>query len=221
LSVHASRTCASEAETRQIGRTLGTLLRGGDVLLLEGALGAGKTMLVRAIAEGMGIETGAVASPTFVVVHEYTRSAPTFEQPSLIHVDAYRLHGPDELDTLGWDSVMQRVHDGAAALLVEWPERLGPRFRSGLAPAVVSLEHAGEHTRSLDLMLPDSWVSRSGIEDLLNRRATTCPITGETVPADSPTYPFSSERARLADLHKWFSGGYQISREAGDNEEEA
>src|SRR5690349_1051274 len=205
MTIDAPRTSGSPAETREIGLALGALLRGGDVVLLDGELGAGKTTLVRAVAEGLGLGTSAVASPTFVMIHEYThpRGQAGPDHPELIHVDAYRLSRADELDSLGWDEVMARAGGAApaAALVIEWAERLGPSFRPAREPARVRIEHAGEQRREFLFALPDSWRSRPGLEAVLARRATTCPITGERVEPDCPTYPFANERARLADLH--------------------
>jgi tRNA threonylcarbamoyladenosine biosynthesis protein TsaE len=223
MAIDLERRSTSESETRLIGLALGRLLRGGDVLLLDGALGAGKTTLTRAIVEGMGLSTSGVASPTFVMVHEYERGADApASGPGLIHVDAYRLRGSEELETIGWDRVLERVNSGQAAAIVEWAERLGPdagglATERGLAARAI-LEHAGEHERELRFELPEAWRERSGFEALSRREATTCPITGQPVAPDCPTYPFSSERARLADLHRWFSGAYQITRPANEQD---
>src|SRR5262245_47994123 len=100
MALTFTRKSGSEAETLLLGGALGSLLRGGDVVLLDGPLGAGKTTLVRAVAAGMGLDTGAVASPTFVVVHEYG--------DRLVHVDAYRLGSAEDLDSLGWDRLISR-----------------------------------------------------------------------------------------------------------------
>lgn len=205
-----SRTSRSEAETRLIGEAIGRLLRGGDAVLLDGPLGAGKTTIVRAIAAGMGIGTASVASPTFVLVHEYIRPGATPEHPSLFHVDAYRLTGPDDLDTLGWDQVLESLGTGRAAVVIEWAERLGRAVPENAAR--LRIEHVDETSREFTLETPDAWRGRPGFAALLAREATTCPITGAPVPPESPTYPFASERARMADLYRWFSGSYNISR---------
>jgi tRNA threonylcarbamoyladenosine biosynthesis protein TsaE len=219
MTISALRTLQTEVETRLMGLALGRVLRGGDVVLLEGALGAGKTTLVRAVVEGMGLDVSPVSSPTFVVVHEYRRGGAgggREDAPELIHVDAYRLRGAEELESLGWDRVLERIRGRRAALVVEWPERLAEP--PPVEPARVRLEHAGEFDREAALELPESWRGRAGLEEVLNRRATRCRVTGKLVPPDSPTYPFSSERARLADLHRWFSGSYQISRELSEED---
>ncbi len=97
------------------GRALGAALPRPVVITLSGDLGAGKTTLVRAICEGLGVsELGAVTSPTFSLVQEY-------ESPHgpVVHADLYRVRSERELDALGWDEMMTR----ASVLLVEWPER--------------------------------------------------------------------------------------------------
>lgn len=82
--------------THEFGRRLGSRLQAGDVVILVGALGAGKTALTKGIAAGMGIST-TVTSPTFVIARWHR---PDDGGPQLIHVDAYRLGGPGELDDL-------------------------------------------------------------------------------------------------------------------------
>jgi tRNA threonylcarbamoyladenosine biosynthesis protein TsaE len=113
----------SPNHTARVGGAVGALLRAGDVLALHGDLGAGKTNLVRGIAAGMGLDERQVSSPTFVIVNEYTaRASDARAEPvgPLLHVDAYRLSGPDDLDSVGWERVM----DGTAAVAVEWAERI-------------------------------------------------------------------------------------------------
>ena len=102
---------SSEAETIAVGRELGARLRPGDVVLLEGPLGAGKTAFARGLAEGLGGDGDAVSSPTFTIVQEYR--GPTVLQ----HVDLYRLTSA-EVDDLGLEDLMED-----SVLAVEWPDR--------------------------------------------------------------------------------------------------
>jgi tRNA threonylcarbamoyladenosine biosynthesis protein TsaE len=217
--MHFSRLTTSESETRLIGEALGRLVRGGDAVLLDGTLGAGKTTLVRAIASGMDLDTGPVASPTFVMIHEYGRPGVAAERPALLHVDAYRMSGPEDLDTVGWDRVLEELRAGRAAAVIEWADRLGSAAPAG---ARIRAEHVDETSRQFVFDVPDEWRTRPGVAALMAREATTCPVTGQPVPPDSPTYPFAHERARLADLYRWFSGSYTVSRDAteADFEEE-
>jgi tRNA threonylcarbamoyladenosine biosynthesis protein TsaE len=94
------------------GARSGRGLRGGDVLLLVGELGAGKTAFVKGLAAGLGADAGEVSSPTFTIVHEYRRRL------RLQHADLYRL-APREVDDLGLDDLL----DDRTVLAVEWAER--------------------------------------------------------------------------------------------------
>jgi tRNA threonylcarbamoyl adenosine modification protein YjeE len=134
--VNRTRTSASEAETISIGREVGQSLRPGDVVLLAGPLGAGKTAFVRGLAEALGCDPSAVTSPTFTIVQEYS-GAITME-----HVDLYRL-SPIEVDDLGLDELM----DGCV-LAVEWPDR----WRSAPTGAMlVTMELAGGDQRRITI----------------------------------------------------------------------
>ena len=104
----------SEDETAAVARAMAAGLRAGDVLLLSGNLGAGKTAFVRGLAEGLGIDPREVSSPTFTLVHEY-RSG----RLPLVHVDLYRLDRA-ELDEIGLDPDL--AAEGVVA--IEWAERL-------------------------------------------------------------------------------------------------
>jgi tRNA threonylcarbamoyladenosine biosynthesis protein TsaE len=101
--------------TRSIGVRLAGLLRSGDVILLTGDLGAGKTTLTQGIGEGLGVR-GPVTSPTFVIARVHPT---TVGGPALVHVDAYRLGGVDELDDLDLDAALDE-----AVTVVEWGEGL-------------------------------------------------------------------------------------------------
>lgn len=212
MTINFVRTSRSETETALIAAALGRVLRAGDALLLDGPLGAGKTTLVREVASAMKVDARAVASPTFVLMHEY----PGVEGgPGLIHVDAYRLRGDEELETIGWDTVSDRIQvRPSAVLIVEWAERLTEI--PGDSHASVRMDHVDPSTRELAFSLPNSWRGRPGLSELTGREATRCPMTGQRVEADSPWYPFASERAKMADLNRWFTGTYNISRDATD-----
>lgn len=101
------------AETIALGERLGKSLKAGDLVLLYGELGAGKTTLVRGLARGAGYR-GRVSSPTFALAHAYRGKRLT-----LHHLDLYRLKG-SELGELGLDELMR---DPRGAVVVEWPER--------------------------------------------------------------------------------------------------
>ncbi len=230
----------NEAGTIALGRALGRLLRAGDVVALEGELGAGKTRFVRGVCEGMGLDPAQVSSPTFVFVNEYEGREAGSGAAALRHVDAYRLRGgAEELESIGWD----RVVDGSAVVVIEWASRLGAgldaepalarvRIESGDSGAAtgdgstgrahLEAEAEGRGERMLVIDVPDSWASRPewdrfaaawGAKGRVPEGWARCPTTGKPVPPDSPTFPFIDEKARMADLGKWMTGTYTISRE--------
>jgi tRNA threonylcarbamoyladenosine biosynthesis protein TsaE len=107
------------ADTERLGRELGARLRAGDLVVLSGPLGAGKTVLARGIGVGLGVR-GPVTSPTFVLAREHPagpRGVP------LVHADAYRLDGLDELEDLDLDTDLVD-----AVVVVEWGEGLAERL---------------------------------------------------------------------------------------------
>jgi tRNA threonylcarbamoyladenosine biosynthesis protein TsaE len=112
---------ATAADTERLGRAVGARLRAGDVVVLSGPLGAGKTVLARGIGAGLGVR-GPVTSPTFVIAREHP-ALPGGRGVPLIHVDAYRLGGIAELDDLDLDTDLL-----AAAVVVEWGEGLAERL---------------------------------------------------------------------------------------------
>jgi len=131
---------ASPAATAAVGRRLGELLFPGAVVALVGPLGAGKTFLVRAIAEGLGMpDSRWVNSPTFVLMQEYAARLPIY------HFDTYRLKSEADFAALGVHEYFQ----GAGVCLVEWADRV-----EGVLPAEhlrVTLEPTGEQTRRVTL----------------------------------------------------------------------
>jgi tRNA threonylcarbamoyladenosine biosynthesis protein TsaE len=125
----------SPEETRRLGRELGKTLRAGDVVLLEGELGAGKTTFVKGIADACGV-TVAVRSPTFALMHRYRGN------PDVIHIDLYREKGASALDDLALDEAGE-----PAIVVVEWPKDLAaaawPNARR------IRFEHVDETTRRI------------------------------------------------------------------------
>jgi tRNA threonylcarbamoyladenosine biosynthesis protein TsaE len=108
-------TTRSESETRDLAARLAAMLSPGDVLLLRGDLGAGKTTFTQGLAQGLGIHAP-VTSPTFTLVQEYRGG-----RLPLTHFDLYRLDGPDEVFDLGFFDYLEQ----GGVVVVEWPERLG------------------------------------------------------------------------------------------------
>jgi tRNA threonylcarbamoyladenosine biosynthesis protein TsaE len=124
----------SEAETEEVGRQLAAGLPAGQVILLSGPLGAGKTALTRGLARGLGCDSAAVSSPTFTLIQEYPGPV------TLQHVDLYRLT-PIEVDDLALEDLLED-----AVMAVEWPERWP---RAPLDAIAVTIEPAGDTTRRI------------------------------------------------------------------------
>ena len=134
----ARTTTHAESETAAAGRRLGETLSAGDVVLLFGDLGAGKTVFVRGLAEGLGINSAEVTSPTFTLVQEYRAG-----RLPLIHVDLYRLNDPLEIDELGLDELA-----AGAVLAVEWGEKLPYPPADAIE---VRIAHAGGDSRTITI----------------------------------------------------------------------
>jgi tRNA threonylcarbamoyl adenosine modification protein YjeE len=125
---------ASEAETAAAGAELGRTLQAGDLVLLEGDLGAGKTAFVRGLVAGLGGDPAAVSSPTFALVQEYAARV------AVQHVDLYRLT-PVEVDDLALDELLE-----GAVMAVEWPDR----WHTAPEPAAhVSIARVDDATRRI------------------------------------------------------------------------
>ena len=127
----------SPEQTRRIGMRLGGALQAGDVICLQGDLGAGKTTFVQGVALGWG-SRDAVSSPTFIIVNVYRRG----DEARLFHMDAYRLDSTLEAEELDLDSMLAE-----GSLLIEWPERI-----DGLVPGEhlwIKLEHVDEEEREM------------------------------------------------------------------------
>lgn len=115
-------TTHSADETLALGRRLGAVLQGGDVLGLAGPLGAGKTWLVKGLAAGYGVAGERVVnSPTYVIVNEYRGRGPMF------HIDAYRLAAPGELEALGFAEMCS----AGGVVVVEWADKVAELMPPG------------------------------------------------------------------------------------------
>lgn len=154
-----------EQATASLGRALAAGMQAGDVLALNGPLGAGKTRLVRAIAERLGCVDQLVNSPTFVLIHEYDGAVPVY------HVDAYRLRDADEFLEIGGDEVL----NGDRACLIEW----GDRIASVLPPdhLRIDIEVVAETGRRFVLTAAGARSKRL-IEQLLPHRQVGVPPSG-------------------------------------------
>ena len=138
----------SVEETRALAETLGQELRPGDLVVLAGELGAGKTAFAQGVARGLGV-TEPVVSPTFMIVRQYEGRVP------LAHVDVYRLDRLQELHDLGFDELLDdRV------TLVEWGDAAGPLLPPDRLE--VRLEMAGEDEREIEVRpVGETWQARA------------------------------------------------------------
>ncbi|CRK59963.1 TsaE protein, required for threonylcarbamoyladenosine t(6)A37 formation in tRNA [Alloactinosynnema sp. L-07] len=137
-------------DTLDFGRRLGATLHAGDLVLLAGPLGAGKTVVAKGIAAGLGVQ-GRVSSPTFIIAREHqagTRGIP------LVHVDAYRLGGDlTELDDLDLDTELVE-----AVVVVEWGDGAAERLSDD--HLLIRLDRRPDDTRVATLEPHGTWTSR-------------------------------------------------------------
>ncbi|MBV7363488.1 tRNA (adenosine(37)-N6)-threonylcarbamoyltransferase complex ATPase subunit type 1 TsaE [Actinomycetaceae bacterium TAE3-ERU4] len=174
-------------ETRALGRGLAKLLKAGDLIMLSGGLGAGKTTFTQGIGEGLGVR-GRVSSPTFIVAREH----PCENGPSLIHADAYRITDLDDLETLDLDASLDE-----AVTVVEWgegkTEALSPdrleiqivRAQAGLAAektteGQIDLAQADDEKRSIILTPCSSRWETAALLDLGHLIGAEAKIITET-----------------------------------------
>lgn len=217
----------STDETLALGEALGRVLRAGDVLALDGELGAGKTCLVRGIALGLGIDPALISSPTFVLAHQYPPKGPL--GTPMVHIDAYRLSGAGDLDTIGYDA----LNDGHSVVVVEWASRVSqalvltgsPNSAQDDTLARVHIRSVGENEREFEAHLPASFASREewprldAIAVLAEADGNPrCAVCETMVLMSSDSAPFCSTRCRLADLNKWLTGSYVVSREVREDD---
>ena len=140
-----SLTVATAAQMRSLGRSLATVLRAGDLVILGGGLGAGKTTLTQGIGDGLGVR-GPITSPTFVIARVHPPAAPSATgalPPALVHADAYRLGSALELDDLDLDT-----DTAASVTVVEWGEGLAEGLAADRLEITITPDAAGESMAS-------------------------------------------------------------------------
>jgi len=127
----------SVERTIEIGKELGRGFKGGEVVCLEGALGSGKTHLVKGIAAGVGVDDyNSVNSPTFVLVNEY------YGRLDVYHIDAYRIESISEFEMLGFNDFI----GPGSVVLVEWADKVA-RAMDGVDCIKIEMQHAGQSKR--------------------------------------------------------------------------
>ena len=136
-----SITTRSAEETINLGETLGALLQPGDMITLNGDLGAGKTCLASGVGRGLHIE-GRVKSPTFALINEYEGKIP------LYHMDVYRLDSPSEIDDLGFEEYFY----GTGAVLLEWAQKIIDFLPKQRLDIVIEKDLHLENTRNIRLV---------------------------------------------------------------------
>ncbi len=148
--VNHSILTESEEQTFDLGRRFAEMLQGGDVICLDGELGAGKTCLVRGMAAGLGVSEHEVSSPTFAIAHVHAHPAGT-----MYHLDAYRLSGVEELESIGWDEM---VADGRGVIVCEWAKRIVDAMPS--RRILIELHHRSASEREVVLTFPEELSNR-------------------------------------------------------------
>lgn len=137
----------SDEETLEIGRDLGRSLEGGEVILLRGGLGAGKTLLTKGILDGLKFDIDEVTSPSFALVNLY----PT-EKFDVYHIDLWRLEGANPAAAVGLEEIFS---DENAVVIIEWPERLTslPEYKK---VQIIDISGDGDDDRRIRFSVPDS-----------------------------------------------------------------
>jgi tRNA threonylcarbamoyladenosine biosynthesis protein TsaE len=145
-------TLPTVEDTRGLGARLGAVLRHGDLVVLSGPLGAGKTALVQGIGAGMGVQ-GRIASPTFVIARVHP--AGTAGGPALVHVDAYRLESLDEVDDLDLD-----VDAQSSVTVVEWGAGMVEQLADARLEIVLARAADSEERTATLLPHGGDWLAR-------------------------------------------------------------
>src|SRR4051794_8947738 len=142
---------SSVDHTEQIAAEFARTLRGGEVIALQGDLGAGKTHFVRGLVRGLGGDVRSVSSPTFVLLNVYDTGRLVVH-----HLDAYRVHGPGDFESIGFTELLEQ----GGVIAIEWPERveaLLPKSRID-----VRITATGEDARQIQINRPAAGAAEAG-----------------------------------------------------------
>jgi tRNA threonylcarbamoyladenosine biosynthesis protein TsaE len=214
LTTHAAE------ETERLGETIALTVQAPVVLALDGELGAGKTQCVRGAAKGLGLDSKEIASPTFVICTRHEGAT------DLAHVDAYRIESLEELETIGFQEMIQ---ESGLVMAIEWASRIHEALPEDRLE--VRIAHRGETSRGIEIIdhrndasqrqrLADTLVDLFEAKVVTVDRGTACPSCGRTGEKDAGMHkPFCSARCRLIDLGNWLGGYYSISRDINADEE--
>ncbi len=136
----------SESETKQIAQTFASELKAGDIIVLYGDMGAGKSTFTKGLAQGLGIEKD-ITSPTFPLMNVYDVNTPNSNIKIFIHIDTYRLKDADELKAIGVEEYL-----GAANTLtvIEWPEKIEGLLQEKNVKKII-LEHVNQGERKITI----------------------------------------------------------------------
>lgn len=118
---HMEYQSTCQDDTIQIGTKTATTLTGGDIVILHGDLGAGKTTLVKGLAETLGISQNDITSPTFTIMNVYTLPKAINNIQTLVHIDTYRMESEDDLIEIG---IEEYLEDPNTLTIIEWPEKV-------------------------------------------------------------------------------------------------
>ena len=134
----------SQEQTISIAKKLAATLHGGDIILLHGDLGSGKTTFVKGLAEAFGIKEN-ITSPTFTLMNIYKIESKKYKVKSLVHVDTYRLKDEDELLEIG---IEDYIGDKNTVTIIEWPEKIESLLQNKKVKNV-RFEHMSENERRI------------------------------------------------------------------------
>lgn len=144
--VSTMRTNSTE-ETIEFAREFAQNLEAGDIILLEGELGSGKTTFVKGVCEYFGINESEVRSPTFTLMNTYTTLEHQDQAEQLVHIDTYRMDDPQELTEIG---VEEYLKDENSIVLVEWPDKIMELVKNRDTKKI-SFENLSENERRIEI----------------------------------------------------------------------